>query len=405
MMRGNAALRARTAHPPPDRAAARAGPDVRDARLPGVPVAAGAAGRSACVGAIVVTVLGLSVSFWLAFAALPRRAGPRRRPRAGGAAARPRAARHAADQRLARRRSPRTVEPRERRARPAHEPGPLGADRPSDRGARSHASVTCTGITGSGGVDTGFPAFCGPLGSSTLVVGHASVTRCRTEDDTDDRRPLIAILTPTDVIDCRTHRGRRRSTTPRRHGARRRSTSTPRSGARRARPTDPSPTVGRSRPRPSAAEACIARFAAAEADVIDRRPRRARSGVRRAVPAPRRRAARPGRPGLAARPTCCGRRIERTIRAGYQAALAHASRSPTCRCVHDDADELWDAFVPDELPHPAHAWPRRRGRCAGSTTSGSAARASSGSTVTPTASPTATSRRSAARSAASARSA
>ena len=42
MMRTDAALRARTAHPAPDRAAARAGPDVRDARLPGVSDQAGA---------------------------------------------------------------------------------------------------------------------------------------------------------------------------------------------------------------------------------------------------------------------------------------------------------------------------------------------------------------------------
>ena len=106
MMGRNAALRARTAHPPPDRAAARAGPDVRSSRLPRLtntprvplphPARRGGDHGARAVGQLLA---GLR--------RVPHRAGCCRGPRARGSPTGPGALGHAADQRLARRRPPR----------------------------------------------------------------------------------------------------------------------------------------------------------------------------------------------------------------------------------------------------------------------------------------------------------
>ncbi len=108
----------------------------------------------------------------------------------------------------------------------------------------------------------------------------------------------------------------------------------------------------------SAAEACIARFAASEADVTSAEI----TGLGRisGVRFPRlggvlHGRVEPGSPEAA----LLQQAVERTIRAGYQTALttAQVARVPV---LHDDADELWAAFVPASYRIPrrvaATAW-------------------------------------------------
>jgi hypothetical protein len=99
-----------------------------------------------------------------------------------------------------------------------------------------------------------------------------------------------------------------------------------------------------------AAEACIARFADAEADVAssDLAGLGRTSGVR----FPRLGGALYGRivPGSAAE-AILRDAIERTIRAGYHTALAmqQVTRVPV---LHEDEDELWAAFAPESYRLP-----------------------------------------------------
>jgi hypothetical protein len=93
-----------------------------------------------------------------------------------------------------------------------------------------------------------------------------------------------------------------------------------------------------------ATEACISRFAAAEADVTSA----SLSGLGRksGVRYPRLGGVLHGRvaPGSAGA-ELLGEAVERTIRAGYQTALSmeQVSKVPV---LHEDADELWAVFVP-----------------------------------------------------------
>jgi hypothetical protein len=102
--------------------------------------------------------------------------------------------------------------------------------------------------------------------------------------------------------------------------------------------------------RLAAAEACIARFAAAEADVSsgDLVGLGRVSGVR----FPRLGGVLHGRvePGSPAAQQLVSA-VERTIRAGYHTALAmtQVAKVPV---VHDNADELWAAFVPNSYRIP-----------------------------------------------------
>jgi len=102
--------------------------------------------------------------------------------------------------------------------------------------------------------------------------------------------------------------------------------------------------------RSRAAEACIARFAAAEADVSsdDLVGLGRVSGVR----FPRLGGVLFGRvdPG-SIEAEVLRSAIERTIRAGYHTALAMPQVRKVA-VVHDDADELWDAFVPTSYRIP-----------------------------------------------------
>jgi hypothetical protein len=114
-------------------------------------------------------------------------------------------------------------------------------------------------------------------------------------------------------------------------------------------PTDPF-ADGVSGAHSSAAEACVARFAAAEADVTsDERIGLGRvSGVR----FPRLGGVLFGRidPG-SVEAEVLRSAVERTIRAGYDTALAmpQVTKVPV---VHDDTEELWEAFVPTSYRIP-----------------------------------------------------
>jgi hypothetical protein len=108
----------------------------------------------------------------------------------------------------------------------------------------------------------------------------------------------------------------------------------------------------------SAAEACITRFAAAEADVAsaDIHGLGRISGVR----FPRLGGVLHGRVEPGSRDAALLlSAVERTIRAGYQTALTteQVARVPV---LHDDADDLWAAFVPASYRIPrrvaATAW-------------------------------------------------
>ena len=114
-------------------------------------------------------------------------------------------------------------------------------------------------------------------------------------------------------------------------------------------PTDPF-TEGEATTSTRAVEACIARFAAAEADVTndDIVGLGRVSGVR----FPRLGGVLFGRvdPG-SVEAEVLQSAIERTIRAGYHTAVAmhQVAKVPV---VHDDADELWAAFVPNSYRIP-----------------------------------------------------
>jgi hypothetical protein len=107
-----------------------------------------------------------------------------------------------------------------------------------------------------------------------------------------------------------------------------------------------------------AAEACIARFAAAEADVTSAEL----TGLGRTsgVRFPRLGGVLHGRiePG-SADAALVRSAVERTIRAGYRTALAMQQVSKIS-AVHEDAGELWAAFVPESYRIPrrvaATAW-------------------------------------------------
>ena len=118
-----------------------------------------------------------------------------------------------------------------------------------------------------------------------------------------------------------------------------------------------------------AAAVCIARFAALEADVSQRRPARGRSGVQRALPAPRWRAARPDRPRDPG-----GRVARASVPSGPSAPATRRrwrpTRSPTCRCGSSTPTSSGTRSCRRATASRA-PWRRRRGRCAGSTSSGS----------------------------------
>jgi hypothetical protein len=113
---------------------------------------------------------------------------------------------------------------------------------------------------------------------------------------------------------------------------------------------DDDPFTASDRRVSSAVEACIRRFAVAEADVttpdVDGLGRV--SGVRH----PRLGGVLNGRvePGSAAADALRSA-VERTIRAGYLTALS-ARQVASRPIVHEDVDELWEAFVPNSYRIP-----------------------------------------------------
>ncbi len=113
--------------------------------------------------------------------------------------------------------------------------------------------------------------------------------------------------------------------------------------------TDPF-TAGDAGAHTRAIEACIARFAAAEADVAsdDIVGLGRVSGVR----FPRLGGVLFGRVDVGSvEAEVLQSAIERTIRAGYDTAVAMAQVAKV-PVVHDDPDELWDAFVPNSYRIP-----------------------------------------------------
>jgi hypothetical protein len=113
---------------------------------------------------------------------------------------------------------------------------------------------------------------------------------------------------------------------------------------------DPLTVDGWESVRTAAAEACIARFAAAEADLTS--PALSGPGRTSGVRFPRLGGVLHGRVAPdSGRAALLRSAVERTIRAGYHTALSmeQVSKVPV---LHHDADGLWSAFVPDSYRLP-----------------------------------------------------
>ena len=296
------------------------------------------------VGSIVVTILGLAVSFWLAFAlflvvlaiavALEREVRLLAHERLGTL---PISAWLGGSRRLVQQRERRLILLLARAARLV------------DRHGTARAAFVSAAEPDHGylHVQHGVSPFSTSMWISTLELDHAFARPA--PEDTMTTTPAPAALMDRDVFDAELAEDTVGDQEARTRCSRRPTSAPSCVPADESLPADPF-VAGWARRDSVAVEACIARFAVAEADVssADLVGLGRVSGVR----FPRLGGVLHGRfePG-SLEATLLASAVERTIRAAYHTALAmtQVAKVPV---VHDDPDELWRAFVPNSYRIP-----------------------------------------------------